>query len=96
MTGALLCSFGVARDEFVEADEMEEEGEGEEEGTPEGSRSPPFMARTEWPTLVSRLLGFGDEFSEGQKRRTTRAHDTSRHCVSHVIQLLERAAQFVQ
>lgn len=62
MTGALLCSFGVLRDEFVE------EEEGEEEGTPEDSRSPPFMARTEWLTLVSRLLGFGDEFSEEQKK----------------------------
>lgn len=63
MTGVLLCSFGAAMDEFVEE---EEEEEGEEEGTPEDSRSPPFMARTEWLTLVSRLLGFGDEFSEGQ------------------------------
>lgn len=63
MTGALLCSFGVLRDEFVE------EEEGEEEGTPEDSRSPPFMARTEWLTLVSRLLGFGDEFSEEQKNK---------------------------
>lgn len=64
-----MCSFGVARDEFVEEDEMEEEGEGEEEGTPEGSRSPPFTARTEWLTLVSRLLGFGDEFSEEQNAK---------------------------
>lgn len=63
MTGALLCSFGVLRDEFVE------EEEGEEEGTPKDSRSPPFMARTEWLTLVSRLLGFGDEFSEEQKKK---------------------------
>lgn len=41
MTGALLCSLGVVRDEFVE------EEEGEEEGTPEDSLSPLFMARTE-------------------------------------------------
>lgn len=41
MTGALLCSLGVVRDEFVE------EEEGEEEGTLEDSLSPIFMARTE-------------------------------------------------
>lgn len=41
MTGALLCSLGVVRDELVE------EEEGEEEGTLEDSRSPLFMARTE-------------------------------------------------
>lgn len=57
MTGALLCSLGLVRDEFVE------EEEGEEEGTLEDSLSPLFMARTEWLTLLSRLLGFGNEFS---------------------------------
>lgn len=41
MTGALLCSLGVVRDELVE------EEEGEEEGTLEDSLSPLFMARTE-------------------------------------------------
>lgn len=65
MTGALLSSFWVAMDEFVEEEDDEE---GDEEGTPEDSRSPPFMARTEWLTLVSRLLGFGEEFSEEQKQ----------------------------
>lgn len=58
MTGALLCSLVVAWDEFAE-----EEEEGEEEGTLEASLSPVFMVRTEGLTLVSRLLGFGDEFS---------------------------------
>lgn len=41
MTGALLCSLGVVRDEFVE------EEEGEEDGTLEDSFSPIFMAGTE-------------------------------------------------
>lgn len=57
MTGALLCSLGLVRDELVE------EEEGEEEGTLEDSLSPLFIARTEWLTLLSRLLGFGNEFS---------------------------------
>lgn len=60
MTGALLCSLEVVRDEQVE------EEEGEEEGTLEDSLSPLFMARTDWPTLASRLLSFGNEFSETQ------------------------------
>lgn len=58
MTGALLCSLGLVRGGFAE-----EEEEGEEEGTLEDSRSPLFMVRTEGLTLVSRLLGFGEEFS---------------------------------
>lgn len=74
MTGALLCSFGVVMDELVEE---EEEEEGEEEGTAEDSRSPPFMARTEWLTLVSRLLGFGDEFSGEQKQNKVNPQNTS-------------------
>lgn len=41
MTGALLCSLGVVRDEHVE------EEEGEEEGTLEDSLAPLFIARTE-------------------------------------------------
>lgn len=57
MTGALLCSLGVVMDELVE------EEEGEEDGTLEESLSPLFMARTEWLTFASRLLGFGNEFS---------------------------------
>lgn len=59
MTGAPLCSLGVVRDGFAE-----EEEEGEEEGMLEDSLSPVFMARTEGLTLVSMLLGFGEEFSE--------------------------------
>lgn len=57
ITGALLCSLGMVRDEFLR------EEEGEDEGTLEDSLSPLFMARTDWLTLVSRLLGFGNEFS---------------------------------
>lgn len=57
MTGALLCSLGVASD-------AEEEEEGEEEGMLEDSLSPVFMARTDGLALASRLLGFGEEFSE--------------------------------
>lgn len=41
MTGALLCSLGVVKDELVE------EEEGEEEGTLEDSLTPLFIARTE-------------------------------------------------
>ena len=41
MTGALLCSLAMVRDELVE------EEEGEEEETMEDSLSPLFMARTE-------------------------------------------------
>lgn len=63
MTGALLCSLGEVREELVE------EEEGEEEGTLEDSLSPLFMARTECPTLVSKLLGFGNEFSERRPKR---------------------------
>lgn len=59
MTGALLCSLGMVRDGFAE-----EKEEGEEEGTLGGSLSPVFMVRTLGLTLVSRLLGFGEEFSE--------------------------------
>lgn len=70
MTGAPLCSFGVVRDKLVE----DEEGE-EEEGTPEDSLSPLFMARTEWLTLASRLLGFGNEFSERRKKTNCDAND---------------------
>lgn len=77
MTGALLCSFWVAMDEFVEVEDEEEEGE--EEGTPEDSRSPPFMARTEWLTLVSRLLGFGEEFSDKQKQNKVNTQNTWRN-----------------
>lgn len=62
MTGALLCSLEVVRDEFVE-----EEEEGDEDGTLEDSLSPLFMARTDWLTLASKLLGFGEEFSERHK-----------------------------
>ncbi len=58
MTGALLCSLGVVREELVE------EEEGEEEGTLEDSLSPLFMVRTDWQTFVSRFLGFGNEFSK--------------------------------
>lgn len=57
MTGALLCSLGMVRDGFAE-----EKEEGEEDGTLGGS--PVFMVRTLGLTLVSRLLGFGEEFSE--------------------------------
>lgn len=56
MTGALL---GMVRDGFAE-----EKEEGEEEGMLAGSLSPAFMGRTLGLTLVSRLLGFGEEFSE--------------------------------
>lgn len=42
MTGALLCSLGLVRDELVE-----EEEDDEEEGTLADSLSPLFMARTE-------------------------------------------------
>lgn len=59
MTGAFLCSLGMVRAGFAE-----EKEEGEEEGTLGGSLSPVFMARTLGLTLVSRLLGFGEEFSE--------------------------------
>lgn len=59
MTGALLCSLGRVRDGFAE-----EKEEGEEEGMLGGSLSPAFMGRTLGLTLVSRLLGFGEEFSE--------------------------------
>lgn len=62
MTGALLCSFGVVRDELVE------EEEGDEDGTPEDSLSPLLFGRTKWLTLVSRLLGFGKEFSARHKQ----------------------------
>lgn len=41
MTGALLCSLGVARDKLVE------EEDDEEEGTLADSLSPLLMARTE-------------------------------------------------
>lgn len=61
MTGALLSSLGVVKDALVE------EEDGDDEGALEGSLSPLFMARTEWLTLVSRLLGFGNEFSGTQK-----------------------------
>lgn len=57
ITGALLCSLRVVKDEHVE------EEVGEEEGMLEASLSPLFMASTVWLTLVSRLLGFGNEFS---------------------------------
>lgn len=59
MTGALLCSLGMVSDGFAE-----EKEEGEEEGTLGGSLSPVFMVRTLGLALVSRLLGFGEEFSE--------------------------------
>lgn len=62
MTGALLCSFGVVKDELVE------EEEGDEEGMPEHSLSPLLFGRTKWLTLVSRLLGFGKEFSARHKQ----------------------------
>lgn len=65
ITGAVFCSLEVLRDELVE------EEEGDEEGTLEDSLSPLFMARTEWPTLVSRLLCFGNEFSERHKHNLT-------------------------
>lgn len=41
MTGALLCSLWVVRDELVD------EEDGEEEGTLDESLSPVFMARTD-------------------------------------------------
>lgn len=59
MTGALLCSMGMVSEGFAE-----EKEEGEEEGTLGGSLSPVFMVGTMGLTLVSRLLGFGEEFSE--------------------------------
>lgn len=62
MTGALLCSLGVVRDELVE------EEEGDVDGMLEESLSPLLVSRTEWPTLVSMLLGFGKEFSERHKQ----------------------------
>lgn len=65
MTGALLCSLG-----FVSVELVDEE-EGEEEGTLEGSLSPLFMASTELLTLVSRCLGFGNEFSGMKMKMVT-------------------------
>ena len=61
MTGALLCSLGLVRDE------LGEEEEEEEQGTLVDSLSPLFMASTEWPASLSALLGFGNEFS-GRRR----------------------------
>lgn len=66
MTGALLCSLGVVRDELVE------EEEGEEDGTLGGSLSPLFIVRTVALTLASRLLGFGKEFSERREQNKRR------------------------
>ena len=57
MTGALLCSLWLVRDELGEEDEEEEQG------MLVDSLSPLFMASTEWPASLSAPLGFGNEFS---------------------------------
>lgn len=95
MTGALLCSVWVTMDELVEVED-DEEDEGEEEGTPVDSRSPPFMARTEWLTLVSRLLGFGEEFSEEQKQCKVKSNKSHYAMCFHVIVLHKYTVKLVQ
>lgn len=61
MTGALWCSLGLVREE------LGEEEEEEEEGTLDDSLSPLLMARAEGLALLSRLWGFGTEFSRGRR-----------------------------